>query len=770
MKAHPQEARQSDGDEPASVRGPAEQLAALAAAGQRTQAAYRRSVHGAMDGHSDSPAANCLKPLLAALGWSGAPRYLGEAIGTDRRGATFADLRRTLYRLNYVTTRADCQLSDLPTGQFPVLLERPGGDIWVILARERDGRFTAFRGQIGMAAIVPASTRGRITTIAADSARAKAGGKAVSSWSGSVIVGEARAIRVLFALTLAVNIVALAVPVYLIAVFDRAIAAKSLSSLFYLGGGVLLAVILENMLREMRARSLAYIGARVEGLMMTAAFERLLLLPASLIENASVGTQLSRLKLFESLRDMFSGPLAAALLDLPFILIFVLAVFVIGGSLGWLIVGFIALLCLLVGLSIPAARRHAAGAGEMRSESQRFLMEFTDNIEAIRRCGAQDVWLDRYRALTEGSLTHGAAAHRTSVIEQTLSQSLVMLTGAAIIGCGAYLVMQGAFTAGALFALMSLVWRVLAPIQTAFLHLGKLSQGAAIIRQIDQLMRIEPEYRADVVPTVPRRFKGPIETQGLVMRYSPKAEPALRGVSLAVPLNGFLAVSGHVGSGKSTLLKTMAQLYLPQSGTVLIDGLDYRQFDARLLRHGIGFLPQRQDVFAGSIAENIRLARPEATDADILAALEEIGGEAVLAGIDGGIDAPLERGHPVTGGEAFTQKIMLARALVGSPPILLLDEPSARLNAADDEHLRGKLRALKGRATIVMATTRPSYMVLADRLVVLKAGQVIADDAPARVLGTLLGEKFAAPAAASGAAVLPSDIGDNPPGASTEGK
>jgi ATP-binding cassette, subfamily C, bacterial LapB len=764
MNAHQHRPQQgvSGANEPRGDDTAAEAAVALGAAGLRTLIAHWRSTYDDAQTPFDSPAAHCLKPLLAALGWSGAQRYLREAVGTEGGLATLSDLRSALYRLNYATTRVNCRLADLPAGQFPVLVERDGGDIWVILGREPDGRFTAFKGSVGMAALAPADTGGRIYTVAHEGAPAKAAGRAASTWSGGVIAGEARTVRTLFALTLAVNVVALAVPIYLIAVFDRAIAAKSLSSLFYLLAGVLLAVWLENVLREMRARGLAYLGARIEGLTMTDAFKRLLLLPAHLIENASVSAQLGRLKLFESLREVFSGPLAAALLDLPFVLIFVFAVFVIGGSLGWLIVAFMALLTLLIALAVPAARRHAAGAGELRAESQRFLMEFTDNIEIIRRCGAEQVWIDRYRTLTEGSLKHGAAAHRTGVIEQTLSQSLVLVTGAAIIGCGAYLVMEGAFTAGALFALMSLVWRVLAPIQTAFLHLNKLSQAASIIRQLDQLMRIPPEYRPDVVPTVPRSFKGPIEMQSVVMRYSARAEPAIRGVSFQVPQNGFVAITGHVGSGKSTLLKIMAQLYWPQSGTVLIDGLDYRQFDARLLRHGIGFLPQRQDVFSGSIAENIRLARPEATDAEIVAMLEEIGGENLLDGVAEGIDAPVEAAHPVTGSEAFRQKIMLARALLGGPAILLLDEPSARLNARDDERVRSKLLSLKGRATIVLATTRPAYMVLADRLVVLKAGQAVANDAPHRVLEALLGDKFHT-AAASPAASSPASCGSPPP-------
>ena len=754
MKAHRDIAAELSRPAGASLRG------ASLAAPQLPWLAHDQAL-GA--GNGERPAANCLKPLLAALGWSGEARYLREAIG-DQPIAGLPELRRVLYRLSYLTAPVKIDASDMPASNFPFLLASEDGDVWVVMSRQSDGRFTVFKGAGSTVTSVrldeAATARGTIFTVTADSSRAQGAGARSSGWSANMLASEAATIRRLFLLTFAVNMVALSVPIYLIAVYDRAVAAKSLTSLFYLLGGVLLAICLEMTLREMRARSLAYLGARVEGMMMTAAVERLLLLPASLIENASVSAQISRLRLFEAMRDIFSGPIAAALLDLPFILIFVFAVFIIGGVLGWLIVAFITLLMLLIGVAVPMARRHASKAGDVRTESHKFLMEFADNIEVIRRCGAETTWIDRYRTLTEDSLAHAAAAHRANVIEQTFSQSLVLLTGGAVIGCGTYLVIQNAFTAGSLFAMMTLVWRVLGPIQTALLNLNKLSQATGIIRQMDQLMKIEPEYRPEVVPSVARSFHGPIEMQGVMMRYPQGGEPALRGVSLQVPQNSFIAITGHVGAGKSTLLKIIAQLHLPQSGTVLIDGLDYRQFDARLLRHAIGFLPQTQDLFGGTIAENIRLSWPAASDEAIVSMLTEFGGEDVLDGIEGGINAPLDLRHPVIGSDGFRQKIMLARAFIGSPSICLLDEPGARLSAKADDTLRNKLRAMKGSATIILATTRPSYMYLADRLVVLKSGQVIGQDAPNRVIAALLGEKFRAATAAGQASAPLRDIRD----------
>jgi ATP-binding cassette, subfamily C, bacterial LapB len=433
-------------------------------------------------------------------------------------------------------------------------------------------------------------------------------------------------------------------------------------------------------------------------------------------------------------RDVFSGPLAAALLDIPFIVIFVFAVFIIGGSLGWVVMAFLAGLAILISISIPIARRQAAKAGEAKTENRKFLMEFAAHVDTITRCAAEHVWLHRYRELSAANLARSSAASDLSLIEQTVSQSLVVITGAIVVGIGAYEVMAGTLSAGSLIALMALVWRVLAPIQTTFLNLNKLSQARSIVQQIDQLMRIAPEYQPRKLPTFTRTFKGSIELSGVSMRYSSQSAPALRGVNMRIAEGSFVALAGPNGAGKSSLLKVLSQLYLPQAGNVLCDGLDYRQFDAKMLREQIGYVLERQTVFTGTIADNIRLAHPAATDAQIVAVLEELGAGEVLAAAKRGIHEPLDVTRSLFGTEEFLQKIMLARAFIKNPPIYLLDDPMFGLAASDEEVLKRKLLRLKGKATIILATHRVSYFYLADRLVVLKSGMVTADGSPTDIL------------------------------------
>jgi ATP-binding cassette subfamily C protein/ATP-binding cassette subfamily C protein LapB len=275
---------------------------------------------------------------------------------------------------------------------------------------------------------------------------------------------------------------------------------------------------------------------------------------------------------------------------------------------------------------------------------------------------------------------------------------------------------------------------VLAPIQTTFLNLNKISQARSIVQQIDQLMRLAPEYQPRKLPTFARTFKGNIDISGVSMRYSPQSAPALRGVNLRIVEGSFVALAGPNGAGKSTLLRVLAQLYPPQAGNVFFDGLDYRQFDAKMLREQIGYVLEKQTVFTGTIAENIRLAHPAATDQQIVAALEELGAGDVLANVERGIHEPLVQHHSLLGTEEFLQKINLARAFIKQPPIYLLDDPMFGLAASDEDVLKQKLLRLKGKATIILATHRVSYFYLADRLVVLKGGAVTADGSPTDIL------------------------------------
>ena len=331
-------------------------------------------------------------------------------------------------------------------------------------------------------------------------------------------------------------------------------------------------------------------------------------------------------------------------------------------------------------------------------------------------------------------------SQQLNIVIQTLSQNMVTLAGLATLWIGTLMVMAGDLSLGALIAVMALVWRVLAPINSAFLSLNRLSQVVQTFKQINMLMRLKLERIPGQVPSSYRDFEGAIHMSRVGFRYTPRSEPAVVGTNLEIPAGQFVLIAGHSGAGKSTLLKLIAGLYAPQAGSVHIDGLDVRQLDPGELRHAIAYVPQRAKLFHGTLDQNIRLVHPTASDADIERACREARlddySDLLPQGRGTRLDAETQHRLP----SAVRQRIALARAFIKDARIVLLDEPASGLDQSGEEGLLEKLEALRGKATVIMVSHRPSHMRMADRIVFMEYGQIVHDGKPEQVLPLILGE------------------------------
>jgi len=222
------------------------------------------------------------------------------------------------------------------------------------------------------------------------------------------------------------------------------------------------------------------------------------------------------------------------------------------------------------------------------------------------------------------------------------------------------------------------------------------------------------------------------------MRYAPQAEPALLGVNLVVEPGEIVAITGPSGSGKSTLLKHVAGLYEPQAGMITIDGLDVRQLDPSELRHSIGYVPQVCNLFHGTVAQNLRLGSPMASDAELTAAVIDADLMDYILQLPDGLDSWLKDRELQQMPLGIKQKMMLARAYAADAPIVLLDDPGSAIDEEGDNALCRKLQNLKGRATVLITTHRPRHMRLADRVVFIDGGRILRDGPPQEVLAELM--------------------------------
>lgn len=684
---------------------------------------------GAMDGLPGLPAPTvfsaCLKPFLDALGWMGEGRHLVEAHPHFDQIDGLDTLRTMLIRLGVQSRVHRVAIPEIGTDDLPciallapdhpvVILERIEEDVFVVFDTESDDLCEyVFDDQ-------------RLTCCFATPihAREAAPTRARFSWFANALRSFRGPIVVIFGLTFAANLLALATPVYIMNVYNLVIGAGMLGSLGIFLAALCVALGFEFYLRRRRGLILAYSGARFSAALLSTSFQRILGLPVALIESASVGSQVLRLKQFEGIHNLFTGALATAVLDLPFVVLFFVAIAAISPVLILVPLGLLAIYAALACVLVPVTRRNTKELNELQARNQTFLIDTISNLTTIQQLRGEAWWHRRYAALSRELETKRFRVQFLDAVVTQGAQTLVMLAGVATLFIGAHLVMQDALSIGGLIAVMMFIWRVLSPAQTLFVGLNKVSQFASSVRQVNALMAIPPERPEERRRTVFRSFEGRITFDRVSFRYEPAQEPILRGLSVDIQPGEMVAITSPSAGGKSTILKMILGLYQPQAGTVFLDRLNLQQLDVHEVRSSIGYTHLEPVFFYGTLAQNMRLANPTATDEMIEVALDEAGIDLSGRMFPKGLGTMLTNAHLAMMSDSLRQSLSLARMYGKRASINLFNDPGALLDEPANRALKGKLAALKGAATTVIVTNRRSHLALCDRVLVLKDGAV----------------------------------------------
>ncbi len=706
----------------------------LDAPAQRLESLVHGDSLGGFDSLSDIAA--CLVPLLKDLGWRGNPRHVAEALPHFADSLDEDGLRAVLANLNYATRPIRIELRALDPRLAPFIFVPDTQPAMVVLGQEGP-LVTIFNGATSMVEnIEPKGIRGVAHII--ENVADGNGAATAKPQPGNWFEGTARRFRGLvmqmLGITCITSLLALAVPLFIMTVYDKVLGSGSQQTLYYLAAGVCLALAADMGLRLIRGRILAYIGGRIDMILGTAAFQQILHLPVLMTERATIGSQVTRLRQFEAVREFFIGPMAGVVLDLPFAVIFVAVIALVGGHLAWIPIVLIALFAVIGLLVTPVLRRRVSRSSDAKAKRQGFLIEMLSQLRTIKFAAAEKVWSERYRHLSAAAAQTNFRTNQVTLLVQTVAQMLMLSAGIATLGVGTLLVLDAQITVGQLIASMALTWRVLSPLQTAFLSLTRIEQIKLGLRQMNQLMKLTREREPGRVVDRFRGLRGAITFNRVSLRYTPKSEPALLAVNFRIEPGEFVALSGPNGAGKSSILKTIAGLYTPQAGGILVDGIDTRQIDIGELRENIAYVPQACHLLYGTIAQNLRLSNPTASDADLAQAALDAGlMEDILTmpeGFDTRLTDRLQRQLP----NGVKQRIMLARAFVKTAPIYLMDEPANHLDFDGDATLMRTIQKLRGKATIVAVTHRPSHMRQADKIIYIEGGQVILAGPPADVL------------------------------------
>lgn len=554
-------------------------------------------------------------------------------------------------------------------------------------------------------------------------------------WFWGVVKDNWRLYRDALLAALLVNLLALAMPLFSMNVYDRVVPNHALETLWVLAIGAFAVLCFDFLLRTIRGHIIDVASKRIDVTLSALIMERVLGLRME-ARPASVGSFVANLRAFESVRDFIASASITTLVDLPFVLIFLLVMVWISP---WLAVPALVGIFLVVVFTLLAQDKMQEMVElTQRASAQRnaTLVEGLVGIETIKVMGAESEFQRRWERSTHFLAQVGSKLKLLSSSTVNFASLISQLVSVVVIIVGVYLLTENMVTMGGIIAASMLSGRALAPLGQVAGLLMQYQNARTSLAGIESHMKLPVERPQDSNFLHRESFRGDIEFKNVSFGYAGTDEKVLNNVSFKLKAGEKMAIIGRIGSGKTTIEKLILGLYYPTEGAVLIDGVDTRQIDPAELRRAIGHVPQEPILFYGTLRQNIAMGAPFADDASILAAADLAGVKEFSDLHPRGFDMLIaERGDSLSGGQR--QTVSIARALLNDPPMLLLDEPTSAMDHLSEEKLKARLKAYVTQKTLLLVTHRTSLLDLVDRLIVLDQGQVVADGAKAQVIEAL---------------------------------
>lgn len=547
--------------------------------------------------------------------------------------------------------------------------------------------------------------------------------------------------------TLALNIFGALIPFYTLAVYDRVIPNNAMGSLGVLTTAAVLLIGFEMVMRMLRSHLLESAARRMDVALSALVFAQCLRMRAA-ERPASGGVLANTVRDFESVREFFATGTLTVLGDLPFMVLYLAVIALVGG---WLVVVPLIAIPMLLGVAWFSRASLARKVNEsMQASTQRtaHLFETMNGLDTVKALGAEAWSRRKWEGLTQAIAQNSLETRELTSHVTYTNAAVLALVSVAVVAFGAILMDGQAMTLGQIIAVTLLTGRALAPVSQIAGLMVRWQQTRYSYSALEQIMSAATDDAAASLQAPP--LTGAIEFRDATFAY-PRSPPVIERLNLSIRAGERVGVIGKLGSGKSTLLKLVLNQYAPTTGSVLIDEIVNTQLEPLSLRRQIGYVPQDVTLFHGTLRENIELGRVQADDAALLAAMRTACLDEIATQLPAGVGTQVgERGERLSGGQR--QIAAIARALLTSPKLLLLDEPSSMVDPATEQKLIARLRALPD-TTIVVVTHRMAMLALVDRLIVMDRGRVVADgprDAILKALAQRGAEEATTPVAASG--------------------
>lgn len=527
----------------------------------------------------------------------------------------------------------------------------------------------------------------------------------------------------LILMSLFVNVFALGLPIFILQVYDRVLPNLGLTTMQFLVIGLIAVMLLDFFLKTARAAVTTYTGARFEHLARVSAVDHILRTPQDVYENDTPGAYLDKVNAIGVVKDFYSSQLGTLMIDLPFAIFFLGMIWFLGGimvAVPLVLLTLFGIMAVIVGGSLRRAVDYRSQVDNRRYD---FLIEIINGIHTVKAQAFKNLLQRRFDPLQEMSARAVRSVAFTSSIAQSLGSTFGQLNMACVIGTGAVLVIDGSLTAGELAACTLLSGRAMQPLQSAmglwtnFQTIRVACENAASVLEL-------PAEDFSHLPEMPK-VKGDLELRNVTFGYEGMDEPLIKDLNLRIKAGEMIGVDGDNSSGRSTLLKLMMGLMRPNDGAVLLDGHDLAEHKSKSYRRQMAFLSADSNVYSGTILDNmtyfrggkyinkaIRIAKALDLDEEIKR-LPEGYGTHVGDGAGGVLPA------------GFVQRITVIRAMIDDPKVVLFDNANHGLDSNSDKTLMEYINSLRGKTTVVLVTSRPSWLRMADRRFMMSHGDLM---------------------------------------------
>ncbi|OCI90920.1 peptidase C39 [Agrobacterium sp. 13-626] len=546
------------------------------------------------------------------------------------------------------------------------------------------------------------------------------------TWFLQAMVKYRRLLGEVLVVSFFLQLFALISPLFFQVVIDKVLVHRGLTTLDVLVIGLVTVSVFESLLTALRTYAFSHTTNRIDVELGARLFRHLMALPISYFEARRAGDSVARVRELENIRNFLTSSSLTLVMDLFFTFVF-LAVMASYSLLltGIVLASFPFYIAISAGVT-PIFRRRLDEKFNRGAENQAFLVEAVTGVQTLKSMAVEPQMQRRWEEQLAGYVQ---ASFRVLSLGNWASQTVQLvskLVTAAVLFFGAKAVIEGSLTVGQLVAFNMLAGRVAQPVLRIAQVWQDFHQARLSVERLGDILNTHPEPSFSPGRAALPALRGAITFEHVTFRYRPDGPEILHDVDIAIPPGQMVGIVGPSGSGKSTLTKLVQRLYLPESGRVLVDGVDLSSIDVSWLRRQIGVVLQENVLFNRSIRDNIALADPGMPIERVIAAAKLAGAHEFILELPNGYDAPVgERGASLSGGQR--QRIAIARALVMDPRVLIFDEATSALDYESERIIQENMRQIAQNRTVLIIAHRLSAVRHADRILTIERGRLVED-------------------------------------------